>query len=51
MDEPLVAGEIVEVRMAADEQRLTVRGRYAAWTIAQEGIVSSVQYADLRGEP
>jgi hypothetical protein len=36
---------------AADEQRLTVRGRHAAWTIAQEGIVSSVQYADLRGEP
>ncbi|MDQ2644093.1 MAG: hypothetical protein M3020_09780 [Myxococcota bacterium] len=36
---------------AADEQRLTVRGRFAAWTIAQEGIVSSVQYADLRGEP
>ena len=36
---------------AADEQRLVVRGQRAAWIIAQEGIVSSVQYADLRGEP
>jgi hypothetical protein len=36
---------------AADEQRLLVRGERAAWLIAQEGIVSSVQYADLRGEP
>jgi hypothetical protein len=36
---------------AADEQRLLVRGERAAWLIAQEGIISSVQYADLRGEP
>jgi hypothetical protein len=36
---------------AADEQRLIVRGKRAAWLIAQEGIVSSVQYADLTGEP
>ena len=36
---------------AADEHRLTVRGERAAWLIANEGIVSSVQYADLHGEP
>lgn len=36
---------------AADEQQLVVRGDQAAWVIAQEGAISSVQYADVRGEP
>jgi hypothetical protein len=36
---------------AADEQRLVVRDQRAAWTIGSEGIISSVQYADVSGEP
>ncbi|HET9958540.1 MAG TPA: hypothetical protein VFQ61_28795 [Polyangiaceae bacterium] len=36
---------------AADEQGLVVQGDDAAWMIAQEGAISSVQYATMRGEP
>jgi hypothetical protein len=36
---------------AADEQQLVVSGDRAAWVITQDGAASSVQYADVRGEP
>lgn len=36
---------------AADEQQLVVSGDRAAWVISQEGAMSSVQFADVRGEP
>ncbi|MFZ5891510.1 MAG: hypothetical protein ACOY0T_10705 [Myxococcota bacterium] len=36
---------------AADEQQLVVSGDRAAWVISQEGAISSVQYADVHGEP
>jgi hypothetical protein len=36
---------------AADEQQLVVSGDRVAWVIAQNGAFTSVQYADVRGEP
>ncbi len=35
---------------AADEQQLVVAGDQAAWVIAQDGAVASVQFADIGGE-